>query len=50
MFLWLDYTGWSEHGQLYFEEVLEIVAETVGKNIKHLASSAEQGIEMEWNF
>ena len=31
----------------YFEEVLEIVAETVGENIKHLASSAEQGMAME---
>ena len=32
------------------QEVLEIVAETVGKNIKHLASSAEQGMAMEGNL
>ena len=40
----------AEFDKNNFEEVLEIVAETVGVNIKHLASSAEQGMAMEGNL
>ena len=40
----------AEFDKNNFEEVLEIVAETVGENIRHLASSAEKAIARAGNL
>ena len=40
----------AEFDKNNFEEGLETVSVTVGENIKHLASSAEQGMAMEGNL